>query len=201
MRTGFLLVIFALVPRVALQGPADCAAQEGAFAFQVRGGVGVPVGDFRSGEGNWAGRAEAGPAMTMGFTLPFPGPLGAYLGFGQYRFGCGEAVCRPGKEWVSTGFDGGLRFVLGERRVRPWVQAGVHTARVEASLAIDSDGGKRISDRGVGVEVGGGLLVAVGRRTSLNTGVRYGRLDADFSKVGTLGMRYLGVDLGLALGF
>ena len=58
-----------------------------------------------------------------------------------------------------------------------------------------------MSERGVGVEMGGGVLLAVGDRTSLSTGIRYGRLDVDFSKIGTLGMRYLSVDLGLVLGF
>jgi hypothetical protein len=49
--------------------------------------------------------------------------------------------------------------------------------------------------------MGGGVLLAVGDRTSLSTGVRYGRVDVDFPKVGTLKMGYLGVDLGLVLGF
>jgi hypothetical protein len=49
--------------------------------------------------------------------------------------------------------------------------------------------------------MGGGVLLAVGDRTSLSTGVRYGRVDVDFPKVGTLKMRYLGAELGLVLGF
>jgi hypothetical protein len=179
----------------------SCGAQEGTFAFQIRGGSSVPLSSFKDPEGGWSGAASEGAALGMGFTLPLPGPLGGYLGFGQYRFGCDGETCRSGKSWISTGFDVALRWVAGRNRVRPWVQGGLHSARVEGALASSGEAEVEVSDRGSGVEVGGGVLFGIGERTSLSAGCRYGRVDVSFPHRGSLGMKYLVVDMGLVLGF
>jgi hypothetical protein len=137
----------------------------------------------------------------MGFTIPVRGPLGGYLGFSQYRFGCDEDVCPPRRSWVSTGFDVALRLVLGRRRIRPWIQGGLHTARVEGRVIAAGGPKKETSDRGNGLEGGVGFLIAIGERTSVSPGVRYGSLDPGFSDRGSFRMRYLVLDVGLVLGF
>jgi len=182
--------------------PSSAAGQEGAFAFQIRGGRGGPYGDLRSGEGTWHQKSGQGPSFGMGFTFPAPGPFGAFLGFGQRRFSCDESVCPKGTDWVSTGFDVALRAVVGEGRVRSWMQGGVHTHRMEGEVFGEDGESRRItSEGGGGVEIGGGLLIAVGARTSLSPGLRYGWGEVPFKDRRAMGLGYVIMDLGLVLGF
>jgi hypothetical protein len=182
--------------------PSSVVGQEGAFAFQLRGGLAIPSGEFRSGEGAWHGKSGQGAAFGMGFTFPTPGPFGAYLGFGQRHFSCDESVCPPGTDWISTGFDVALRAVIGEGGVRSWIQGGVHTHRMEGELLADDGEPRRItSEGGGGFEVGGGLLIAVGARTSLSPGLRYGWGEVPFKGQRAMELRYVIVDVGLVLGF
>lgn len=198
-RVWALLVI---PPFLALAGPPAAYAQEGSFAFELRGGLGVPVGSFRSGDGDWWGKGKLGPAFGMGFTFPAPGPFGLFLGFGQRHFGCNAPACPSGTDWVSTGFDVALRLVIGQNRIRPWLRGGIHTHLVEGKiLATGSEGVGLQSEGGVGYEVGGGLLIAIGRRTSLSPGIRYGAGDVPFKGRSDLGLQYLMADLGLVVGF
>ena len=102
---------------------------------------------------------------------------------------------------MSTGFDVALRMVLGRKRIWPWIQGGLHSALVEGEPVSSEGASPRVSDRGTGVEAGGGFLIAIGERSSLSAGGRYGRVDGVFPELGTLEMKYLVVDLGLVLGF
>jgi len=177
-------------------------AQEGAFAFEARGGRVFPIRSFRGGEGEWAGKTGAGASFGMGFTFPFPGPFGIFLGFGQRRFGCRGAICADRAEWVSTGFDVALRLVLGDRRMRPWLKGGFHSHRFEVTLL--GEGGVPIethSEGGSGFEIGGGLLIAIAERMSLSPGIHYGFGEVPFPGRRALRLEYVVADLGLVLGF
>lgn len=200
MRRSALLVIPAVL--IALATPTAAAGQEGAFAFRIRGGWSLPLGDFRGGGDAWQGESGQGPNFGMGFTLPAPGPLGAYLGFGQRYFECDPNVCPEGKDWTSTGFDVALRMVLGDRGFRGWVQGGLHTHRLEGRILDQTGRGVRItSDGGAGVEVGAGILISVGDRTSLSPGVHYGWAEVPFPDRARMDLRYLVLDLGILMGF
>ncbi len=200
MRT--ISFFLALVFIFFLTGPGALRGQEGAFAFQIQGGWNFPLGDFRAGDGTWYGKAGQGPNFSMGFTFPAPGPLGAYVGFGQRSFECDTAVCPEGHRWTSTSFDVALRGVVGKGRVRGWVQGGLHTNRMEGRILSAGGRGVRLtSDGGGGFEVGGGLLVRIGARTSLVPGVRYGWGEAPFPESAAMDLRYLMVDLGILMGF
>ncbi len=196
-----------LVPVILSLGflgfPPDMAqGQEGTFAFEIRGGPSLPLSSFRSGEGPWPGETGPGASFGMGFTLPAPGPFGSYFGFGQRRFSCKGPLCSKGSEWISTGFDVDLRLVLGRKRVRPWVRGGVHTHLVEGRVLRQGEVVEGIrSDTGAGFEVGGGILVAIGERTSLSPGVHYGWGKVAFPKDPSFQLRYLNAELGLVLGF
>lgn len=187
---------------VLLALPAGGGAQEGAFAFHISGGQGIPVGPFASEERGWEGKSGAGPAFGMGFSFPAPGPLLLFLGFGQRRFSCDESACPPGADWISTGYDVGLRYRIGRERIRGWVQGGIHTHRVEGEdRDPEGEGKPLVSDGGMGLEVGGGILIGIGERTSLAPGLRYGRGRAPLRNGRTLRPRYLLIELGLVLGF
>ena len=195
------VLVLALISSLG-PGPGPLGAQEGAFAFEIRGGAAVPISSFRTGDEGWAGETRGGLSFGMGFTFPAPGPFGLFLGFGQRRFECAGDGCRKGSTWESTGFDVALRLVLGSRRIRPWLRGGLHTHRVEgqgfegggAALELKSEGG-------AGYEVGGGLLIAIGERTSLSPGFHYGSGSAPFPDRHDLRLEYFVADLGLVLGF
>jgi hypothetical protein len=191
---GFLLATF-------MQAPAPLASQEGTFAFQVRGGSSIPVLGFRSKDEGWEGKTGPGASFSMGFTIPLLTPLGGYLGFSQHRFGCDGNVCPDGRDWVSTGFDVALRVVMGGRRFRSWLQAGLHTHRVEGRVRLDGGVRSLVSQGGGGYEAGGGILVRIGDRMSLAPGLRYGDGNVPFSGRSSLRPRYVVLDLGLIVGF
>jgi len=193
-----LLLVFLLS---LLWAVSPAGAQEGRFAFQIRGGGTVPLGDFRAEDRGWEGKTGSGPSFGMGFHIPLKGLLGAYLGFSQHRFGCQEEVCHRGKDWVSTGFDVGLRWVLGRHRIRPWFLVALHAPRVEGRLVEEGERVKRTSEGAGGLEAGGGIMIRIGEGTSLQPGVRYGRVDLPFPDQDPLELRYLVVDLGLVMSF
>ncbi len=184
-----------------LLGPGLLSAQEGAYAFQIRGGGTFPLADFRNDDQGWEGETGTGTSLGMGFTFPLYWFFGGYLGFSQHRFACDEDVCWRGEPWISTGFDVALRVVVGDRRIRPWVQGGLHTHRIEGRVSEGKIIRNLHSEGGGGYEVGGGLLVQVGERMSLSPGVRYGSGDVPFSARPTMSLRYLVFDLGLVVGF
>ena len=200
MRSQGILFTVVLMGFSACPPPAQ--AQEGAFAFEIRGGASLPVSTFRTGKDGWAGEMKAGPSFGMGFTFPAPGPFGILLGFGQRRFPCEGQDCAEGGEWVSTGFDAALRLVLGRRKVRPWLKAGLHTHRLEGTVLAEGGGAVDInSDGGAAFEVGAGILIAIGERRSLSPGVHYGWGEVPFPSRSALRLQYLVLDLGLVLGF
>ncbi|MGW8265750.1 MAG: outer membrane beta-barrel protein [Longimicrobiales bacterium] len=195
-------ILFLVSLAVLSLGITTARAQEGAFAFEIRGGAGLPTSAFRTGGDGWVGKTGIGASFGMGFTLPAPGPFGVLLGFGQRRFGCQGEVCAEGADWISTGFDVALRLVLGRKRIRPWFKGGLHTHRLEGSV-LGMDGGFRDlnSDGGYGFEAGGGILVAIGERSSLSPGLHYGWGEVPFPDRSDLRLQYFMIDLGLVLGF
>ena len=193
-------MVSLLIPgMVLLPHPGEC--QEGPFAFQIRGGATAALAGFADDETGW--EEEAGPdrSFGMGFTFPLSGGLGGYLGFSQHRFGCDPDVCPKGKDLITTGFDVALRYVVRREGIRPWLQAGLHTHRIEVEV-IEWAGVRSLhSEGGGGYEVGGGVLVEIGERISLSPGIRYGSGNVPFGNKPNMGLRYLVVDLGLVLGF
>jgi len=82
------------------------------------------------------------------------------------------------------------------------MQGGIHTHRMEGEVLDAGGDPKRItSDGGGGFEVGGGLLIAIGKRNSMSPAVRYGWGEVPFAGQRAMGLRYLILDLGLVLGF
>jgi hypothetical protein len=176
-------------------------AQEGAFAFHIRAGGARAVAGFRDSEEGWEGRTGGGPTFGMGFTFPFWSVFDAYLGFSQFRFSCDPEVCPRGKDWVSTGFDVALRLVLGSYPVRPWLQGGFHSHRIEGRVG-EGDGVESINSMGGGgYEAGGGVLIQIGERSSLSPGIRVGLGNVPFESRANMSVRFVALDLGLAIGF
>jgi hypothetical protein len=201
-RFGARLFLVALATSSGIgMHPEEGGAQEGPYAFQIRGGATAAVGAFGDGNQGWEKGSGGGTSLAMGLTIPFFRFVGGYLGFSQHRFACDEVICPEGKDWISTGFDAALRVVVGEGRVRPWLQAGLHTHRLEARVWEEGRGERLTSEGGGGYEAGGGILIQIGERNSLAPGVRYGLGNVPFLLQPNLKLRYLVFDLGLVLGF
>lgn len=182
-------------------GPEGVEGQEGPYAFQIRGGVTQPLGDFLNEEMGWEGRAGAGPSLAMGFTFPLYRFIGGLVGFGQHRFSCDVDVCPEGESWTSTGFDVAIRIAGRNGPIRPWIQGGIHTHRVQVTILEAGSVRTVNSEGGGGLEAGGGLLIQIGERTSLSPGVRYGLGNVPFSAHPTLDLSFLVFDVGLVIGF
>ena len=164
---------------------------------EARGGAAAPLGAFREG--------LASAAPTFGLHVVYRGGTGwgQYVGFSQHRFGCATGTC-PLEEYVLTAWDLGLVRTLGRHA---WLRAGLtagHTERQRAPGGASAAGEEEIaqlSSLGVGAEVGAGLRLAVAERIGLGPAVRYGRLNTSYPGGGRLEMRWLVVDLGVAIGF
>ena len=181
--------------------PCQLSGQAGAYAFQIRGGVTQPLGDFLDESEGWEGKAGAGSSLAMGFTFPIDWYIGGLVGFGQHRFSCDTRVCPEEKAWISTGFDLAIRIAGKRGPVRPWIQGGFHSHRVQVTLLGDGLPREVNSEGGGGLEAGVGLLVQIGERASLSPGVRYGLGNVPFSSRPTLDLSFLVFDLGLVVGF
>ena len=182
-------------------GSERVRGQEGPYAFQIRGGVTQPLGDFLDEAEGWEGKAGAGSSLAMGFTFPIYWYVGGVVGFGQHRFSCDTRVCPEGKAWISTGFDLAIRIAGKRGPIRPWIQGGFHSHRGQVKLLGDGLPRRVNSEGGGGLEAGGGLLVQIGERTSLSPGVRYGLGNVPFSARPTLDLSFLVFDVGLVIGF
>jgi hypothetical protein len=197
-----ILFVLLLLATGALV-PQEGSGQESSFAYQIRAGRFLPMGHLRDDEAGWEKGARGGWSMGMGFTFPFLGPLGSYLGFSQSRFTCDHAVCPSGKSWETTGFDVALRYVVGRQsRIRPWFQLGLHTHRLSSVVKGEEGQARELHSQGGGAyEFGLGLLVQVGERSSFGPGIRYGHGEAPYAGRSAMRLRYLVMDLGLVVGF
>lgn len=177
----------------ALVGAAAFApAARGQLAIEARAGIAQPrdvLADDVSADGGYSTEVS----LTVG-ALPFVSLYGAWQKVEFDREGGGEGSVITDEGWV-----GGLRVAVPTPFVPidPWIRAGVLTHELEAGGL--TDGG----DRGVGVEVAGGLRFRLGPAISVTPGVswtRYG-FDDDAVADGKVNVEYLRVDVGARIGF
>ena len=184
---------------LALATPGRSAAQDAALAVEVLGGASVPVASFASGLGLGEG-TETAPSFGVLFTMTGQGHRTTYFGFGQHRFGCVDAGCPSGGQYVATGLDVGFRIKLIEKgSVLPWLSVGGLTTRVEFPGL--SGGPRGVSSLGYGGEAGAGLYIGAGRSFALNPQVRFATVGVDLPDQGRLTLRYVVASLGLVLAF
>lgn len=181
-----LTFAFALVLAAAF-APAARAQ----LAIEARGGIATP-GDAMTEDVPADGGYATEVSVTVG-ALPFVSLYGAWQ---KVEFG------REGSEGsviTDEGWVGGLRVGVPTPfiPIDPWIRAGVLTHELEAG-GLEGGG-----DRGVGVEVGGGLRFRVGSHASLTPGVTWTRYSFGDDNVadGKVNVEYLRVDVGLRFGF
>jgi hypothetical protein len=199
-----LFPVFSAVALViALSGtlvvPTRSAAQISPLQVEVRGGAWIPTSDLVGAPG-FEGAASTDVSFGVHFALR-RGLISFVAGFSEHRFGCTTAECGESVDFVSTGWDLGVRVNFRESGIVPWVSLGGTAALFDAHVDTGGSVVTEASDRSWGYEVGAGFVVPIGGLFALNPGVRYGRSDADFASRGTMETRHIIADLGLVLGF
>jgi hypothetical protein len=181
-----------LAVAAALAGAAAFApAARAQLALEARGGLVQPRDAFTADV-----PVDGGLSTEVSVTLtplPFVSVYGAWQKVEFEREGSEGSVI------TDEGWSGGVRLSvpLPVVPIDPWIRAGVLTHELEAGGL--TGGG----DRGVGVEVGGGLRFRLGRGVALTPGVswtRYG-FDDDAVADGKVNVEYLRVDVGARFGF
>lgn len=181
--------------------PMPAEGQLSPFQMELRAGATAPVQGLADPNRGWSGDTGPGAAFGVSFAYNLSWYAAGYGGFSQLRFSCPARGCGFDTRLVATGFDLGLRFILGTGPVVPWIRTGLLFYRVEGSVPGE-DGPRAVtSSRAGGGELGFGVTLRLTDRLTLAPGLRYARMTPDFRGVGRLPMRYLLADVGLVIGF
>ena len=196
-RSGVGVMGMTLAALAAPAGPA--AAQEAPIIVEGHGGLAIPVGTFSNGTRPGEGTSPA-PSFGVDFALAGGGRWTPYFGFSQHRFGCEEAGCASGGQYVATGFRAGIRLIPFPRRsVLPWLGMGALTTHVEAGNLGAANAG--LSGLGIGGEVGLGVHIGGGSTIALAPALRLAAVNARLPDGAFLRMRYLVADVAVVLSF
>jgi opacity protein-like surface antigen len=165
---------------------------------EVRGGVNIAVDEFTAVD------LKTGAGLEIG--------LGVRLAPGLFEYGAWDWQNRAAETRLfgvtadveDTGYAFGLQYVaLLAGRTKPWIRGGGLFNHVEIE---DEDSGDLFADseHTWGVEIGGGVDVALSDRWSLTPGVRYRRFEPQVRYGGvetSATLSYVVVDVGLTLKF
>jgi hypothetical protein len=153
---------------------ASAPAEAQGFYLGLRGGAGVPTGDFSDESGSSAAVAAAaktgfGYGLDAGLNL---GPLGVYAGFDHMNFDCEATACSSEGNYKLQGVAAGVRLALPLRSmIRPWIKGGVTFNELKGEFGTASSG--LTTERNPGYEVAAGLDIPILRIFSLYPQARY----------------------------
>jgi hypothetical protein len=140
----------------------------------LRGGAGVPTGDFSNTSGSSSTALDAaktgfGYGLDAGVGL---GPIGVYAGFDHVNFDCQGDTCTSDGKYKLQGVTAGVRLNLpGASLIRPWIKGGVTFNQLEGGYGSSSQ--KLTTDRNPGYEIGAGLDIPIFGIFSIYPQARY----------------------------
>ena len=182
----------ALAATVALcaAAAAPAAAQNGRpLALEIRGGYTLPVGDLD----DFGAESEVGFGADLVVGLsPF---ASVYAGWGRDQFDC--TGCGGDDDIHASGPELGIKLRPARpANIRPWARVGA----IYHSFAGELSGLAFESERRVGLQLGAGVDLPLGRVLSVAPSVRFHSWTAEFdAPLGTFetqgGIRYLSFDL------
>jgi hypothetical protein len=154
--------------------PSEASAQ---LSFEGRVGSAIPTGELTN---------EPGLDQTAGFSFAVDGMVGlndlttVYAGVSRQSFNCDGCST----DVSTTGFNGGLKLILGSGVALPWVRGGLmlHRAEIDASS----------NDWGLGVDAGVGIDWRVSPAISVVPALRVNSYGS-----GPLSLTYVTLDMGL----
>ncbi len=166
------------------------------FAFEVRGGLVFPTGEF--GEDEDLGSLEPGTTLGANVTLHFIPVLGFYAGFTQNRFGVERL---DELEAIDQGFSGGVRVAVPTPLIPidPYLKAGM--VYNQLGFEMDGEGADYVdSDRSLGFEIGAGIGIGIGPKLSFTPQVTYTSYEPRFDgESDGFKVQHFRVDVGLRL--
>jgi len=185
----------ALLLGAALAHPALAQTTTPPIAFEIRGGVGLPTGDFNDG---------ATTGWIVGGTVRYvvnPG-LEVYAGYDYSSFPPDDPDPDLDFDIRDHGVRAGARADIRPGgtvpSIAPWVEAGFMVNRTSVKATSGGVTGTVDADWALGFEVGAGVSVPFAGRAALTPGVRFRSHKADFGEdIGSTTVSYFAIDLGV----
>ncbi|MBK5721466.1 porin family protein [Dysgonomonas sp. Marseille-P4677] len=187
-RVLLLLVVFTSL---------NCFAQEkeSRFGFELDGGASLALKKLDDA------KMKIGLGFEGTFHYRFYKHMGVYAGWGWNNFSSKKSFIGNNCDFEETGYVLGLQFKhpIGNSPVSYYVRAGGLWNHIE----IENNDGDIIKDtkHGLGYQLAGGVYIPVGRKWSINTGIKFNSLKrgniefADHNK--TLDLKYLSLRVGI----
>jgi opacity protein-like surface antigen len=166
------------------------------LAFEARGGVALPVGDFNDG---------AGTGWIVGGTVRYRvnPTVDVYAGYDYASFPPDDDDPDVDVNLRDHGARAGVRADLrvgSLPSVTPWVEIGLMVNRTTVHASDNNISADVDADWALGGEAGAGLSIPVGTRASFTPGVRYRAHKADFGDdIGSTTVSYFAFDLGVQI--
>ena len=177
--------ILAVAAAALLAGPARAQLPHVTpFAFEVRGGIAIPTGDFND-------VADAGPSLDGNVTLYVMPMIGIYGGYHYTRFGS------PGSgRYTETGPEAGVRLDIPTPLIPidPYVKAGV----VWNHLELAGEGASDFSSSSAGFQLNAGVALSLGP-VSLTPGLTYVSYGYDSATSDNETASYIRADVGVRI--
>lgn len=187
----------ALLIGALIQAPGATAQERWGFEVRASGALGT--------QDEAREDVQAGLAFEGTLRYRFMEHLSAYAGWDWVHFTAEEFIAGPDMTLEETGYAFGLRFEHpfsdGSRNAW-WVRAGGTYDHLE----LENEEGEIVADsgHGMGVEVGLGLAVSIGRTWSATPGLRYRSLSRDLDVDAAtipVDLRYVTFEIGFAKHF
>ena len=137
-------------------------AQAQALYAGVRGGAGMPTGDFSekpTSTGNAALLRGASPGLGYGFDAGLgAGLVGFYASYDRIQFGCQSGSCASTGKYELTGLSAGARVGIPLLPLlKPWAKAGLTYMQMKGSVS----GSSVTTKKRPGYEVGAGVDIPI----------------------------------------
>jgi opacity protein-like surface antigen len=164
---------FSLVLSIGIMLASASAGAQG-FYLGLRGGAGVPTGDFGDNSGSSTTALDAaktgfGYGLDAGLNL---GPIGIYGGFDHIKFDCESATCDSDGNYKLQGLAAGVRLSLPVKSmIRPWIKGGVTFNELKGAFGSGSN--ELSTERNPGYEIAAGLDIPIFGIFSIYPQARY----------------------------
>ena len=137
-------------------------AQAQALYAGIRGGAGIPTGEFSekpTETGNAALLRGASPGLGYGFDAGLGASLvGFYASYDRIQFGCQSGSCAESGKYELTGVSAGARVGIPLLPLlKPWAKAGVTYMQMKGSVT----GSAVTTEKRPGYEVGAGVDIPI----------------------------------------
>ncbi|HEX6747181.1 MAG TPA: outer membrane beta-barrel protein [Longimicrobium sp.] len=177
--------MFAVAAAALLAGPARAQLPHVTpFAFEVRGGIAIPTGDFND-------VADPGPALNGNVTLYVMPMIGIYGGYHYTKFGS-----EGSGDFTETGPEVGVRVDIPTPLIPidPYVKAGVAWNNLELTGA----GANNFDSSSTGFQLNAGVALSLGP-VSLTPGFTFVTYHYDSATTEDETASYIRADIGVRI--